>query len=85
MRRATIAMDCYFMKMSSVVKAQIISEESATCIALKEDRRQKIMSSVALKKGVEAPWMIIERVVRFIALPGDRDVTLKSDLGMRKT
>ena len=85
MRRATIAMDYYIMKMNSVVKAQTISEESVTCIAVKEDRRQKIMSSVALKKGTEEPWMIIERVVTFTALPGDRDVTLKSDMGMRKT
>ena len=30
-----------------------ISEESTTCIAVKEDRHQNIMSSVALKKGVE--------------------------------
>ena len=85
MRRATIAMDYNIMKMNSVVNAQTISEESVTCIAVKEDRRQKLMSSVALKKGVEEPWMIIERVVTFIALLGDRDVTLKSDMGMRKT
>ena len=59
MRRATIAMDYYNMKMNSVVKAQTISEESVTCIAVKEDGRRKIMSSVALKKGLEEPWMII--------------------------
>ena len=39
---------------------------------MKEDRHQNIMSSVALKKGVEEPWTI-ERVAKFI------DLTLKSD------
>ena len=32
---------------------------------MKEDRRQNIMTSVALKKGVEEPWTI-ERVAKFI-------------------
>ena len=66
----------YFMKMKSVVNAHTISEESVTCIAVKEDRH--IMSSVALKKGVEEPWTI-ESVVKFIDLPGYREITLKSD------
>ena len=34
-----IAMDHYFMKMKSATNAQTISEESKTCIAVKEDRR----------------------------------------------
>ena len=51
---------------------QAISEESITCIAVKEDRHQNIMSSVALKKGVEEPWTI-ERVVNFIDLLGYRE------------
>ena len=41
------------MKMNFVVNAQTISEESVTCIAVKEDRHQSIVSRVALKKGVE--------------------------------
>ena len=46
--------------------------------AVKEDRHQNIMSSVALKKGVEKPWTI-ERVAKFIDLLGYREITLKSD------
>ena len=45
---------------------------------MKEDRHQNIMSSVALKKGVQEPWTI-ERVVRFIDLLGYREITLKSE------
>ena len=45
---------------------------------MKEDRHQNIMSSVALKKGVEEPWTI-ERVVKFIDLLGYHEITLKSD------
>ena len=44
------------MEMRCVVNAQIVSEESVTCIAVNEDRHQNIMSSVALKRGVEEPW-----------------------------
>ena len=51
------------------VSARTMSEESVTCIAVKEDRHQNIMSSVAWKKGDEDPWAI-ERVVRFIDLLG---------------
>ena len=47
-------------------------------VAVKEDRHQNIMGSVALKKGVEEPWTI-ERVVKFIDLLGYREITLKSD------
>ena len=76
-RRPVIAMDYFFMRMETAPNVQAISEESITC-AVKEDRHQNIMSSVALKKGVEEPWTI-ERVVRFIDLLGYREVTLKSD------
>ena len=41
------------LKMKSVANAQTISEESTTCIAVKEDRHQNIMSSCAVTKGVE--------------------------------
>ena len=49
MRRPTFAMDHYIMNMKSVVNAQIVSEEAATCIAVKEDRHQNIIRSVALE------------------------------------
>ena len=42
-----------FMKMNSVANAQTESEESVTRIAVKKDMHQSIMSSVALKKGIE--------------------------------
>ena len=71
-------MDYFFMKMESAPSVQAISEESITCAAVKEDRHQNIMSSVALKKGVEEPWTI-ERVVKIIDLLGYREITLKSD------
>ena len=77
-RRPVIAMDYFFMRMESVPNVQAISEESITCVAVKEDTYQNIMSSVALKKGVEEPWTT-ERVVRFIDLLGYREITLKSD------
>ena len=66
------------MRMECSPSVQAISEESVTCIAVKEDRHQNIMSSVALKKGVEEPWTI-ERVAKFIDLLGYREITLKSD------
>ena len=62
-RRPIIATDYFFMRMDSAPNVQAISEESITCVAVKEDRHQNIMSSVALKKGFEEPWTI-ERVVR---------------------
>ena len=77
-RRLTIAMDYYYTKVKSVANAHTMSEEAVTCIAVKEDRHQNIMSSVALKKGVEEPWTI-ERVAKFINLLGYREITLKSD------
>ena len=58
-------MDCYFMRMQPAVNAQTISEETIKFIAVKDDEHQNIMSSVALRKGVEEPWMI-ERVAEFI-------------------
>ena len=51
-RRHTIAMDCYSMNMNCVVNVHTGSEASVTCIAVKEDRPQNIMGSLALKKGV---------------------------------
>ena len=76
-RRPIIAMDYFFMRMECFLSVQAISEESITCIAVKEDRHQNIMSSVALKR-VEEPWTI-ERVATFIDLLGYREITLKSD------
>ena len=66
------------MRMECSPSVQAISEESITCIAVKEDRHQNIMSSVAMKKGVEEPWTI-ERVAKFIDLLGYREITLKSN------
>ena len=66
------------MRMECSPSVQAISEESITCIAVKEDRHQNIMSSVALKKGVEEPWTI-DRVAKFIDLLGYSEITLKSD------
>ena len=77
-RRPVIAMDYFFMRMEPAPNVQAISEESTTCIAVKEDRHQNIMSSVALKKGYEEPWTI-ESVVRLIDLLSYREITLKSD------
>ena len=71
-------MDYFFVKMESAPSVQAISDESITCVAVKEDRHHNIMSSVALKKGVEEPWTT-ERVVKFIDLLGYREITLKSD------
>ena len=77
-RKPTIAIDYYFMRMQPDVNTRTKSEEEVTCIAVKEDRHQNIMSSVALKTGVEEPWTS-ERVGRFIDLFGHREITLKSD------
>ena len=77
-RRPIIAIDYFFLRMESFPSVQAISEESITCIAVKEDRYQNVMSSVALKKGVEEPWSA-ERVAKFIDLLGYREITLKSD------
>ena len=45
---------------------------------MKEERHQNIMSSVALKRGVEEP-LAVETVAKFIELLGYREITLKSD------
>ena len=76
-RRPTIATDYYVMKLKSVVNAQTKSEESVTCIAVKEDRHQN-MSSDALTNGDEEPWTM-ERVAKVIDSLGYREITLKSD------
>ena len=76
--RPSIAMDYYFMIMQPAVNSRTISEEAITCIAVIEGRRQNIMSSVALKKGIEEPWTS-ERVAKFIDLLGYRETALKSD------
>ena len=60
-------MNRYLLNMNSVVDAPTTSQESVTCIAVKEDRHQNIMSSVALKKSVEEPFAN-ETVARFIDL-----------------
>ena len=73
-----MAMDYSFMKMEFAPSAQSILEESITCVAVKEDRNQNIMSRVALKKGVDETWTV-ERVSKFIDLLGYREITLKSD------
>ena len=53
-----------------------MSEKSVTCIPMREDRRQNIMSSVALTQGVEEP-LTIERVAKFIDFLRHREITLK--------
>ena len=67
--RPIIAMVHFFMRMESTPNVQAISEESIICVAVKEDRHQNIMSSGAMKKGVEVPWTV-ERVVKLIGLLG---------------
>ena len=66
------------MKLKSVLNGQSMSEESVSCIAVKEDRHQNIMSSDALKNGVEEPWTI-ESVAKFIDFLCDREITRKKD------
>ena len=53
------------VKQKETASSQTIPDESVTCIAVKEDRHQNIMSSVVLKKGMGEPWAS-ERVARFI-------------------
>ena len=55
-----------------------MSAEAVFSIAVKADRHQNFMSSVALKKGVEEPWTM-ERVAKFTDLLGYGEITLKSD------
>ena len=54
-KRPIIAMGYYFLKPNSTAISQTISDESVTCIAVKEDRHQNIMSSEVFKKGIEEP------------------------------
>ena len=72
-RRPTIGMDHYFLKPNSTASSQTIPDESVTCIVVKEDRHQNIMSSVVLKKGIGELWAS-ERVAS-----GYKEMTLKSD------
>ena len=55
-----------------------MSAEAVFCIAVKADRHQNFISSVALKKGVEEPWTM-ERVAKFTDMLGYGEITLKSD------
>ena len=48
LRRPIIAMDYFYLKMEFAPSVQAISEESIGCVAVKEDRHQNIMRSVAL-------------------------------------
>ena len=54
-----------FLKPNFTANSQTISDESVTCIAVKEDRHQNFMSNVVLKKGIEERWAS-DRVARFI-------------------
>ena len=49
-----------------------------TCIAVKEDRHQNEMSSVAPKRGIEELWAS-ERVARFINSLVYKEITLRDD------
>ena len=49
-RRPSRAVDYGFLKPNSTASSQTIPDVSVTCIAVKDDRRQNIMSSVVLKK-----------------------------------
>ena len=71
-------MDYIFLKPNYAANSQTIPDESATCIAVKEDGHQNIMSGAALDKGVEEPWAS-ERVARFTNSSGYKEVTLKSE------
>ena len=51
---------------------------SIICIAMLEDRHQNIMSTVALKMGVEERWTA-KKVTKFMHLLGYREIPLKSD------
>ena len=57
-RKPTNAVNDFFVRMKCAVSAQAMSEKAITCIAVKEDRHQNFVSSVALKNGVEEPWTI---------------------------
>ena len=78
-KRPTIVMDRHFLKPNSTANSQTISNESVTCIAVKEDRHQNIMNSLVLKQGIEEP-SASERVARFSDSLWYTEVMLKSDL-----
>ena len=44
-------MDYYFLMPNATVNSQTIPDESVTCIAVREDRHQNIMSSVVFVEG----------------------------------
>ena len=54
-------MDCYFVKMKSVVNAV----RSISDVHRRERRQKDVMSSVVLKKGVEERWAG-KRVAKFL-------------------
>ena len=54
-RTPLTALDYDFFKPISTAGSQTIPDESVTCMAVKEDRHQNIMSSVVLKNGIEEP------------------------------
>ena len=76
-RRPMRAMENYLLKQISTANSQTIRDESVTCIAVKEDRHQNIMSRVVLKKGIEERWRS-ERVARFINSLEYKELTLKN-------
>ena len=53
-------MDCYFMKLKPVLDAKRIPTSSVTCIAVKADKHENIMSSVALKKKLKNQGQVRE-------------------------
>ena len=59
-RKLIIAMAYHFLKPNSKVNPKTLPDESVMCIAVKEDRRQNIMSGVLLKKGNEEPGRVRE-------------------------
>ena len=69
-------MDDFFLKPDSTANSQTIPNDFLTCIAVKEDRHQNIMSSTDLKKGIEEPQES-ERVARFINSLGLKEITFK--------
>ena len=71
-------MDDDFLKPISAANSQTIPDESVTCMAVKEDRHQIIMSSMVLKKGIEKPGRV--RVATFINSLGYKEITLESDM-----
>ena len=67
------------MKLKSVVNAQTMLEESATCIAVKKDRPAH-HEQCYVDQRIAEPWTI-ERGAQFIDLLGYPEITPKSDMG----